>query len=380
MKSALSNQAEERLAPAKTSEDGGSSPRLKVAFAPYYVKENPYQGQLQAHLDDLGTQVFGMEGDFFTNTVIKRARFDVLHLHWLDGFFQAPNQVQSFVRLAKFIIALFVLKLSGVKIVWTTHNLRGHENLNPLPDRICTSLVIKLSDAVVVHGEIAKQELLAQFNAGYNDKVFVIPHGNYIKYYRNVVDRLESRKRLGIDSSKIVFLFLGIIRPYKGVPELIEIFKQLHRDDVELVIAGKLFNQEIGIEIEQKIQNCPYIKFIPGFVPDDQIQVYMNACDAVVFPYRNLLTSGAAILAMSFGKACVAPRIGCLKEALDDSGAFLYDPDSQDGLLQAINQAVARQADLAAMGQYNYQTAEQWSWEKIASMTTEIYRKYSHKN
>ncbi|WP_242482112.1 glycosyltransferase, partial [Trichormus variabilis] len=67
----------------------------------------------------------------------------------------------------------------------------------------------------------------------------------------------------------------------------------------------------------QKIDNEPNIKFIPGFVPSEKLQIYLNACDVVVFPYRDILTSGAVMLAMSFGRACIAPRKGCIAEVLD---------------------------------------------------------------
>ncbi|MEZ4597387.1 MAG: glycosyltransferase [Chloroflexota bacterium] len=51
---------------------------------------------------------------------------------------------------------------------------------------------------------------------------------------------------------------------------------------------------------------------LPGNVPDDRMQVFLRAADVMVLPYRDVLTSGSAILAMTFGLPVVAPRIGCL--------------------------------------------------------------------
>jgi beta-1,4-mannosyltransferase len=371
----LPSETQGKLTETETVENSGHPSKLKVALVPYYLNENPYQKQLHSHLSKLGIQASGIEKGIYMPNAVKHVNPDILHLHWLQVFSKASNPAKSFLRLAKFITGLLILKMSGIKIVWTAHNLKAHENSNPLADKLCTSLVIKLADAVIAHGEVAKDEIVATFKVKQADKINVIPHGNYVDYYQNEINQTEARKILEIDDSKIVFLSLGMIRPYKGVNELIDIFRQLNRDDVELVIVGKPFSQEIEAEVKQKIQNHPSIKFIPGFVPNDQIQVYMNAADVVVFPYRNLLTSGAAILAMSFGKACLAPRIGCLKEALDDSGAFLYDPDAQDALLQAIHRAIEKRENLAAMGQHNRQIADRWSWERIAQMTSEVYQR-----
>jgi glycosyltransferase involved in cell wall biosynthesis len=375
MKLPLHKQAEGKLAQTETVESSGRLSGLRVVIAPYYLNENPYQKQLHVHLSNLGIQVSGLEGGIYMPAEVEYINPNILHLHWLQVFSRSTNFIRSFLRLLKFMAGLLVLKLAGVKIVWTAHNLKDHENTNPLIDRLCTSFVIQLSDAIIAHGEVAKQEILDNFRVSRENRISVIPHGNYIGYYPNKITQAEARKLLEIDDSKIVFLFLGMIRPYKGVNELIDIFKQLHQDNVELIIAGKPLNPNIETEINQKIQGYTNIKFKPGFVPNEEIQVYMNACDVVVFPYRNLLTSGAAILAMSFSRACLAPKIGCLQEVLDDSGAFLYDPDTPNSLLQTINQAIGQRADLGTMGKYNRQVVEQWSWDRIAQMTGEVYQK-----
>jgi glycosyltransferase involved in cell wall biosynthesis len=109
------------------------------------------------------------------------------------------------------------------------------------------------------------------------------------------------------------------------------------------------------------------------YVPENEIQVYMNAADVAVFPFTDILTSGSVLLAMSFGKAIVVPRLGCITETLDIQGGFLYNPDDLDGLSMALQKIVL--SDLNAMGQHNQITAEYFDWGKIANLTLDIYRK-----
>ena len=47
------------------------------------------------------------------------------------------------------------------------------------------------------------------------------------------------------------------------------------------------------------------------YIPDAELQVWLRAADVVVLPFRDILTSGSAILALSFGRAVVAPALGC---------------------------------------------------------------------
>lgn len=350
----------------------GYSYRLRVVFQPYWA-ENPYQKLLSENLIKLGVQIGEANS---RNKALMGQTPDILHLHWLDALFQfrVKSTLLSLLRLVKFLTKLFILKLRGVKIVWTAHNLKNHEKLYPLLDRICTSVVANLAHAIVAHSETAKREIVSTIRSINKDKIFVIPHGNYINSYENKIDRLEAQQALDIPNSSFVFLFLGQIRPYKGVLELIEAFKQLHHKHIYLVIAGKILNDELAEQIRQKIASHSNIKFIPGFVPDDQIQVYMNACDVLVFPYQDLLTSGAAILAMSFGKACLAPSKPYFTEVLGNSGAFFYDPDNLAGLSQAMNTAVHSKNELISMGDRNLQMAEQWNWSRVAKMTLDVYK------
>lgn len=353
------------------SKDGGSY-RLNVDFQPYWA-ENPYQKLLSENLMKLGVHVGEVNS---RNKSLTGQIPDILHLHWLDALFQfrVKNTFLSLLRLIKFLTKLFILRIRGVKIVWTAHNLKNHEKLYPLLDRICTTVVANLSHAIIAHSETAKREIISMIHSIDKDKIFVVPHGNYISSYENKIDRLEAQKALDIPNSSFVFLFLGQIRPYKGVLELIEAFKQLPHKQTHLVIAGKILNSELAEEIKQKIAGHSNIKFMPGFVPDDQIQVYMNACDVLVFPYQDLLTSGAVILAMSFGKACLAPRKSYFIEVLNNSGAFFYDPDTPEGLPQVMNSAIQSKNELLTMGEHNLQMAEQWNWSRVAKMTLDVYK------
>jgi len=58
--------------------------------------------------------------------------------------------------------------------------------------------------------------------------------------------------------------------------------------------------------------NDKRIKVFLDFIPDNDIQIYMNAADIIVLPYLDILNSGVAILAMSFGKPVIAPRTGSI--------------------------------------------------------------------
>lgn len=105
----------------------------------------------------------------------------------------------------------------------------------------------------------------------------------------------------------LVFLFFGEVRRYKGVLDLVRSSPISRPADVVLLIAGRPGDGSIRKGLEWESGKNPGVMLELGFVSDDKFQTYMNACDVVVLPYQDILTSGAVILAMSFGRA----RIDC---------------------------------------------------------------------
>jgi len=353
--------------------------QITSIFLPRALDGNPYQNQLIDNLKKLGVKVEVQKpfasSTFFFPIIFSHWKPDILHLHWLEPSCIANNWFLSLLKSIVFLVQLVILKIIGVKIVWTVHNLKNHDNLNLVLNNICTKTVIKFADAIITHCEAAQEELIKTFLVKNKEKIFVVPHGNYVEWYENKISQEAARAELGFKTSETVFLFFGLIRPYKGVPELIETFKRLESKDIRLVIAGKIISKDIDLAdlINQKIADDQRITFIPSYIEPEKIQIYMNAADVVVFPYRDILTSGAVMLAMSFGRACIAPRKGCIGEVLDAQGAFLYNLADENGLMQAMNSALHKQPEILAMGAHNQELAAKYSWKNIAELTLDVY-------
>ncbi|MGD1930937.1 MAG: glycosyltransferase family 4 protein [Leptolyngbyaceae cyanobacterium] len=354
---------------------------MKVSIAPKLAGINPYQDQLINHLSNLSANIQSVEWyRAFLPSAVSDWQPDVVHLHWIHQYLDTPSRLKSFVRFSKFAAGLFILGFQGKKIVWTAHNLKSHDSKHPALDDLSTQIVVKLSNAVIAHSEAAKQEIITQYGVKCPGKIFVIPHANYIGQYPKTCTQTQAREQLKIPNLTFVFLFFGLIRAYKGVPEILAAFDQLPKDqNIHLMIAGSAKDSDLIAEIKQHTQADPRIKLEARFIPDDEVQVYMNASDVVLLPYRQFLTSGAVLLAMSFAKACVAPDQGCIPEVLDDQGAFLYDPDQPDSLLHAMQAALAQKETIAQMGQHNYTKAQEWSWEFVAQKNLDVYESCLHR-
>jgi len=287
-----------------------SNIQIAVVFVPYDCG-NPYQDELAKGLEAQGVRVVKEE-----------------YLARLFRFYLIPKLLTLL-----FIFRLLIFRIGGVKLVWTAHNLIPHESKYPLADVIFRRIVGKVSNAVIAHGETARQELLSKLGIPLT-KTVAIPHGSYIGVYENTIGKSKARRKLNVPDSSLVMLFLGNVRPYKGVMDFVRTFRALQLDhaDVRLIIAGRPLDEELSKALISAIGDCENIDYRPGFIPSDMVQYYMNAADIIVMPYKKVLSSGLGVLAMSFGKPCIAPAIGCLRDILTSDGSFLYSVNDADGL------------------------------------------------
>ena len=345
---------------------------MRVVHLPVY-QDNAYQRLLMDALRRLGVETIngGGGGNFF-RTALLRWKADILHFHWLHPYMIRSSALGTVLRSARLLIELSILKLCRHRIVWTVHNLKNHDNRHLALERWLTRQFARLPSAIIAHSQVAAAQIASTFAINDPARIHILPHGNYVGCYPNQISRTDAREKLGLGQEAVVFLFLGRIQPYKGALELIREFKLLPLD-LQLLVAGPA-DAEMEQTIRDEIGTAQNIAFHSGFVPDEQIQFYMNACDAVVLPYRDIFTSGAAVLAMSFGRPCVAPRLGGLLELLDEQGAFLYDRDKPGALSETIRAAANHRERLAQMCAYNLAKISKQDWTKTAMRTLEVYR------
>jgi glycosyltransferase involved in cell wall biosynthesis len=351
---------------------------MKVLFLPDYAHANAYQRELAAALERTGVTIVGEPTARRRILPILRAaqrngRPGIVHVHWTEPYVVGSHRRVSRLRVARTLTELRLLKRAGSRIVWTAHDLARHDHpVDPLELRFERSL-FTLCSAVIVHCDAARSILAETLGlpAADADRIQVIPHGNYLDAYPNAVSREEARRRLGLPSDARVVAFVGWVREYKGVRELLQAFGALDRPDARLVVAGRTSDPGFAAEIEQLAALDRRVMLKLAFIPDEELQVYLNASNLVAMPYKEIFTSGSAILAMSFGRAVLAPRAGCIPETLDEAGGVLYDPGDPSGLTAALERAM--DADLDAMGAHNLARSRDLDWARIAAATARIY-------
>jgi glycosyltransferase involved in cell wall biosynthesis len=341
---------------------------------------NPYLRMLAAALTEQGLES-SVVSEWPKRAPIVGAwraqgRPGVVHLHWIHDFLGGSKGTPSRRNVYSFDWQLRVLKAAGVRIIWTVHNLKGHEAGTDANDRAAHQRLIEKADAIILHCDHARDALVEMYtpSAAARDRLHVLPHGNYTEHYAVDADAADARERMGLPAAGRVYAFVGAIRGYKNVSELLDAFSgvaELGPDD-RLLVCGKPLPKRLGRELEERAVADPRIILRLDRIPEDELSMILRAADIAVLPFRNILTSGSAILALSHGRPVIAPAMGCLPETLPREATILYDPDSPRGLRDALRGAAT--ADLASMGLRARAYADTLEWGPIAAATAALYR------
>jgi glycosyltransferase involved in cell wall biosynthesis len=262
---------------------------------------------------------------------MKREKPDVIILQWWT----------SSVAHMHMIIALINAITTRAKII-----IEFHEVVDPLEEsivpirvysRIMGRFLVGRAALYVTHSESDKRLVVSKYRIP-EEQVQVIPHGLYDQYKQ--VSREEARQKLRMDGDYVILSF-GLIRPYKGIPNLVKAFGELPESIAlksRLLIAGEIWEDRAAVV--QSIESSKYkdrITLIDNYIPDDDIPLYFNATDVVALPYLRASQSGVAHIAMTFGKPIVVSRVGGLEESMADySGTFFVPPGDSSAIREAI--------------------------------------------
>jgi len=348
--------------------------------------ENPYMQLLVGALRKQSVDIRTPINPFFfplIRAVYANPDADVLQLDWLYEFYTTSDigidvvdAVISILRAAMFCVDLFLVSRFGPAVVKHVHNKHHHERSLPRAERIINEVTFLLADRLVVKCDRAADVLETTYMTFNADDAAVVSDGSFISAYENEVSVVTARTELGIDEDTFVYLFFGLIRPYKGVTDLLRAFSAADLPNSELWIVGNPTDDSLELELRRLTDETSSVRTVFEFIPEDRIQYYMNAADILVLPYRTILNSGSAHLGLSFGLPIVAPAIGCLPETITADGGTLYDPDDPDGLKDALA-AVRAEPSLAAIGRSNLKRARQNTWDSTADRLVTLYSSVS---
>jgi glycosyltransferase involved in cell wall biosynthesis len=238
--------------------------------------------------------------------------------------------------------------------------------------------VYKMMDALICHDQQSAARLAAEFGID-PSTITVIAHGPMFGASAGVSEA-EAKRELGYADDCELVLCQGIIRPYKGVPFLLEAWPAVAKaaPGARLVVAGHA-EQPIREELEAAVARlniADSVRLDLRFLPSETVELYHQAAGILVYPYREITTSGALMTGMATGKAVVATRLPAFEELLrSEESALLVDYGKTEELASALVRLIHDDDLCRKLGEGLRRAASTLpGWDEIAQQTAEFYR------
>lgn len=303
------------------------------------------------------------------------AKPPVFHILWNNKF--------------EFIDRVFLMlyyRALGKRVVLTAHNVNAgkRDGKDSWLNRSTLTIQYRLCWHVFVHTARMKAELENDFRLS-PAKISVIPFGINNTTPRTGVTRQAARARFGLAESDRTLLFFGQIAPYKGLEYLVEAVRLLtsRGEAVRLIVAGKVklgcedYWSKIRASLEEEKMRASTICHV-RFIPDAEVEWFMQAADAIALPYVCIFQSGVPFLAYSFGLPVIATDVGSLRDDIvEDRTGYVAAPCDPAAFAAAISRYFAsdmyRQSDLTRRF-IQAHANERHSWETVGKITHDVYR------
>ena len=195
---------------------------------------------------------------------------------------------------------------------------------------------------------------------------------------------ISDDRRRGFSSDKSLsgrtILYVGTLEPRKNLTMLLQAFSELASDpdfdDTTLVIGGSKgwYYDEVFATAEQlRLTASGRVRFL-GRVPDEELPLWYNVASVFVFPSKYEGFGLPPLEAMACGTPVITSNTSSLPEVVGDAGIMLPpgDPAAWAAGMRSVLGDVATAREL---GTKALERSKQFSWDRTARETLDVYRR-----
>lgn len=260
---------------------------------------NPYLIMLADHLDRAGARVL----TFGYRTALL-GRYDVFHVHWPETLLRGSSPVKKTVRQCLALVFMIKLALDRTPVVRTVHNLARPDGLSRV-DHLLLDLLDRLTTVRI------RLNPLTTVPAGRPS--MIIPHGHYRDWFADHPRSEPVPGRVG---------YVGLIRRYKGVERLLEVFAATasRAPSLTLRIGGHPSTDDLAMIIDRAVAADPRTEAVTRYLDDAELVELVTAAELIVLPYRFMHNSGGALAALSLDRPVLVPDNEVNRRLAEETG------------------------------------------------------------
>ncbi|MBX4200306.1 glycosyltransferase family 4 protein [Candidatus Parcubacteria bacterium] len=261
-------------------------------------------------------------------------------------------------------MSAFYLKLIGKNPVWEAH--RGERNIF-----IRILIFLRAKIVVISHG-------LKNLYVGLGvveRNILVAPDAVDFEKFNISESKEEARRKLGLARDEKIVLYTGHLYSWKGAHILAEAAREFPDGVVAVFIGGT----ENDIEsFKNRFGHLNNIKIL-GKKLHKEMPLYMRAADILTIPnsaeedISKLYTSPMKLFEyMASSTSIIASDLPSLREIIDESSAYFFNPDDPHNLAEKIKSAFKDPQDMEKKAKEALRIVKEYSWNNRAQNILEF--------
>jgi len=222
-------------------------------------------------------------------------------------------------------------------------------------------------DKVIAISSDAESELVSRYPAS-ETAVRLIHHGVDTEEFAP-----DGPTHYAVSDGKTTLLHVGRLVSRKHVDLAIEGVAEADNPDLELLIAGNGQHRDRLQKRSKKLDIEGQVDFL-GYVPQEELPSLYASADGFVFLSRYEGFGLTFLEAMASGTPVIGTSVGGFPDIATHEVDSLFVEREPSEVSQAINR-VARDGELKdSLAKSARQTAEEYTWDRTAKETEQIYR------
>lgn len=253
-----------------------------------------------------------------------------------------------YFRSDYFYLLALVARICSVPYFYEIHRIGRTKRTQYIKERL----------AVRAAGVVTLTAGLKQIFSPYNSNIMIAHDGVDLDQFEQELSVSDARKKLGINHSGILCLYIGSISRYKGIEMILR--NAHHFPDIHFYIVGRM-SMEIGGTIS------PNVTLKPEMVLKEEVVLYQQAANVLLLPHPKNIYSQSPIKLfeyMASGRAIITSDLSNIREVLNNDSAIFFEPDSDESYSKALQRYVENNKDYDLKGEQNKDLVRKYDWDE----------------
>jgi len=207
------------------------------------------------------------------------------------------------------------------------------------------------------------------------EKILVAPSGVDVKSFSLDISKEESREKVGLPQNKTIILYTGHLYSWKGVDTLAEASSNFDDNTIFIFVGG---TDKDVLNFKNNYKNKNNI-LVLGQKRNSEIPYYLKSANLLVLPNsgkedisRKYTSPMKLFEYMASGIPIVTSNLPSIREIVDESMVYFFEPDNAEDLSKTIKRALLETEGSIEMTNNAYNLISNYSWENRAKNILEF--------